>query len=374
MNIYKSAILFVLMICFILMAGCGGDDPAGPQIVTGSLQVTTSTNGPDPDDYDGDGYTVNVDGANSQPADTSDTILIEDLEEGSYNVELSGTSETCSIESDNPQMVEVSASETATVSFEIFCKEVLRNQIVFYSTREGGGIQVMDPDGNLVNAISGGRNPDISPDGTKLLYAGSNIFISDADGKNEIQLTTTGTDRLPYWSPDGDQIVFASERDGLGQTNITNSTEFSEDEPFWSPDGGKIAFSSNEDAFGREIFVMNTDGNDKVRLTDNSKHDGEPVWSPDGSKIAYISNSSGFSTSDRELFVMNADGPHKMRLTNNSEPESAPSWSPDGSMIVFESEVDSNEEIYKINADGTGLINLTQNGNNNTAPDWSPVE
>lgn len=381
----NAKLVLTIVITITLLAGCGGDDPSGPETTTGAVEVTTQTTGPDPDDYDDDGYTVNVDGANSQSVDSSDTVVIDGLQAGTHNVELTGVTETCAVESDNPQMVEVTAGETASVSFEVFCKEVLRNQIVFYSTREGGGIQVMDPDGNLVNAINGGLNPDISPDGTKLLYFGNNnIFISDADGKNEQQLTTIGTDRHPYWSPEGDQIVFVSERDGnyeiyimnsdgTDQTNIT-STEFAENQPSWSPDGSKIAFSSNEDAFGREIFVMNTDGSEKVRLTDNSKHDDEPVWSPDGSKIAYISNSSGFGLNERELFVMNADGTNKTRLTNNSGTESAPSWSPDGSMIIFESNVDLNDEIYKINADGTGLTNLTQNGSNDRDPDWSPVE
>ena len=52
-------------------------------------------------------------------------------------------------------------------------------------------------------------------------------------------------------------------------------------DPVWSPDGTKIAFSSmRDDATWGEIYTMNADGTDVIRLTDNNTYDGTPSWSP----------------------------------------------------------------------------------------------
>jgi Tol biopolymer transport system component len=56
-----------------------------------------------------------------------------------------------------------------------------------------------------------------------------------------------------------------------------------------------------------------------------------------------------------EIYVMNADGTEVRRLTNDVATDQGPAWSPDGTKIAFNSDRDGNAEIYVMNVDGTGV-------------------
>ena len=58
--------------------------------------------------------------------------------------------------------------------------------------------------------------------------------------------------------------------------------------PAWSPDGDRIAFMSIVD-WNWDIYVVNADGTEQTRLTDDPGLDSSPSWSPDGQKIAFLS-------------------------------------------------------------------------------------
>ena len=87
--------------------------------------------------------------------------------------------------------------------------------------------------------------------------------------------------------------------------------------PSWSPDGKRIAFSSRRDGhfigeFGltSEIYVMDADGGNEQRLTENRKTDSSPSWSPDGKWIAFTSDRKGDDV-NFEIYVMDADGENR---------------------------------------------------------------
>ncbi len=71
-----------------------------------------------------------------------------------------------------------------------------------------------------------------------------------------------------------------------------------------------------------------------------------------------------------EIYVMDADGKNLHKLTNNRDNDWWPSWSPDGRRIVFVSERDGNREIYVMDADGGNPQNLTNNPRDDFSPAW----
>ena len=283
-------------------------------------------------------------------------------------------------------------------------------QIVFMSHRDGNPeIYVMDTDGGNLHRLTNQRgwdfSPSWSPDGKRIAFMSdrdghvhprhgwstNEIYMMNADGSNPQNLTDNPfDDRSPSWSPDGKRIAFTSARD---EDNPQNSEIYVMDadgnnlqrltknvgddrDPSWSPDGQRIVFSAGraghvENKFGitDEIYVMDADGQNEQRLTDNRNNDWDPSWAPDGERIAFMSDRKGDAVSF-DIYIMNADGGNPQKLVNNRGWDSSPSWSPHGKRIAFTSERDGNYEIYVIDADGGNEQNLTNNPHSDANPAW----
>ena len=284
-------------------------------------------------------------------------------------------------------------------------------RIAFMSHRDGNPeIYVMDEDGGnqrrLTNHPKNDLSPSWSPNGKRIVFISERdghvdprgwttyeIYVMDPDGMNPQNLTNDPSDdRDPSWSPDGRHIVFSSDRDNDRDHNIeiymmnadggnlqrlTNNLTEDED-PAWSPDGKRIVFSARRDGhvenkFGitDEIYVMDADGGNEQRLTENRNNDWDPVWSPDGKRIAFMSDRKGDFV-NFDIYVMDADGGNLQNLTNRRGWDGSPSWSPDGNRIAFNSDREGprNYEIYVMDAEGGNLQNLTNHPVSDASPAW----
>lgn len=188
------------------------------------------------------------------------------------------------------------------------------------------GLNVVGAAGDNLLSLSsqGARMVAWSPDGSQVYFQSWSFsnnryetFAVHADGSNEIFITDALVSEVPAsLSPDGEWFLFANGKDiyvlnvdGSGLTHLTGDLTEGE-RPLWSPDGAQIVFVSDRDG-NNEVYVMDADGGDRVRLTDDPASDEDPAWSPDGLQIVFVSYRD---SRQGDLFIMNADGSDLVKL------------------------------------------------------------
>lgn len=218
------------------------------------------------------------------------------------------------------------------------------NRIIFSSTHEA--------------SAACPHKPDYSQGYVWALYPSFNIYSANTDGSDLRLLSgSSGYDAEATVSPAGDRIVFTSTRNG-----------------------------------DIDIYSMNIDGTDVIQLTDELGYDGGPFYSFDGKQIVYrrttfkddkekesykdLLAKNLIRPSKLDIWVMDADGGNKRRVTDNGAANFAPFFFPDGKRILFCSNVGDpgsrNFDIYMINTDGTGLERITYYPEFDGFPMFSP--
>ena len=144
---------------------------------------------------------------------------------------------------------------------------------------------------------------------------------------------------------------------------LTESEENDTDAQF-SQNEKKIAFTSLEDGY-YNIYVMDSDGSNLEKITDDQFINCNPAFSPDGT-IAFVSDRSG----NYDIFVM--DGQEFIQLTVDPAQDGNPSFSPDGSTLVFSSNRNGNFNLYLLDLKNRIITQLTDTPEDEFLPSFSP--
>jgi len=207
-------------------------------------------------------------------------------------------------------------------------------------------------------------DPQISPDGKWVAYTVAtpdkaanrtvrNIWLVAVAGGEPRQLTRSGRDMMPRWSPDGSRLAFLSSRDGGmqiylialegGEATKLTSISTGADSVMWSPDGKMLAFTSN-------VYPDCKDD------TCNSKRDADAEKSRVKARIyerlLYRHWDQWWDGKRSHLFVVAADGAAPRDLTPGADydvppvqrggPESI-AWAPDSKELCFTAVTDKVE-------------------------------
>lgn len=203
----------------------------------------------------------------------------------------------------------------------------------------------------------------VRAEGNKRRYAWDydenyDLFVTDFAGKNHRRLTQEmGYDAEGSYSPDGEWIVFASNRAGYTEKLSDDEAKIFKVDPSYMID----------------LYLMRANGKEVKRLTTSRGYDGGPFFSADGKLLTW----RRFAPDARsaEIFVMNTDGTGERQLTKFGAISWAPFFHPSGDYLIFASNLSGghNFELYLVRADGQGkLVQVTNHEAFDSLPVFSP--
>jgi Tol biopolymer transport system component len=263
-------------------------------------------------------------------------------------------------------------------------------RLIFQSTRDGrecDQIYTMDLEGNDVRMVSTGRGVTTCsfffPDGRRFIYSSTHEAGPACPPRPDMS-------RGYAWGLHPTYHIFAADPDRGTLVRLTREGEYNA-EGALSPDGLQIVFTSLREN-DLDLYLMNSDGSNVRRLTDEYGYDGGPFFSWDGKYIVYRAfhpKTEGerrdyaanlgryvFRPSWLELFVMNADGTGKRQVTDLRAASFSPFMYVNDRQIIFASNLHDQTgrgfALYLVGVDGTGLERVTYEGGFSSFPMFSP--
>jgi len=269
-------------------------------------------------------------------------------------------------------------------------------EVIYFSCSTAGavmGVCRVSPSGSGFGRVAdtAGGQPTVSPDGSTIAYVcysetgGSGICMMAPDGSDKRRVIDAPPSNVwPRWSPDGRLAfvrageIWVSNADGTDQVQLTHIAGDDASMALdWSPDGQRIVFGNDpftaDTSAVEALWIMNADGSDLHVLVDLPGTEATPRWSPDGGRIIFAMRHELDPFPKVDLFVYDVATQQSTRLTTFGT-VATPAWSPDGSRIAFQGSVEpTGSQLFVMKADGTNATNvtkLTYQSMTAGSPDW----
>ncbi|MDE0887356.1 MAG: M28 family peptidase [Myxococcota bacterium] len=233
----------------------------------------------------------------------------------------------------------------------------------------------------------------IHPGSRRALFASTHLDpSSQSEQRLELERRTSGQKRRYAWDYDPSYDLFSVPLDAPGETipqALTRSRGY-DAEGSWSPNGRQILFASNRHAYAEgaevdqdllardpsyfiDLYIMDSSGQNIRRLTDSPGYDGGPFFSPGGDRIVWRRFSPDGLTA--EIYSMATDGSEIRQLTRLGVLSWAPFYHPSGDYVIFTTNVHghANFELYIVDVRGEGEpVRVTESDGFDGLPAFSP--
>jgi serine/threonine protein kinase len=209
----------------------------------------------------------------------------------------------------------------------------------------------------------------------------NHLCIINADGSGLQRLSDIeANDYYPSFSPYGNSLLFASNRNGafdiylltFGEKQLYQITQNIGNvvSPSFSPDARRIAFVNRTEKGPASIWIVNSDGTNPHLIYTGPQDIVAAAWSPDGTKLAYAM-SIGIPN-EYQIYTMDIDGKNHLQITQKLLGiGGSVNWSPNGRYLLVYAGPVGKKDIFQVDVNTGDTVQLTQGGNN-AAASYSP--